>query len=57
VFRWEFSPGSAFYLVWTQDRTDFEDTADLNFGRSSQRLLDAQADNIFLVKLTYYLNR
>jgi Domain of unknown function (DUF5916)/Carbohydrate family 9 binding domain-like len=57
VFRWEYRPGSAFYLVWTQLRTDDESTPDLRFGPSSHRLGQAPADNIFLAKLTYYLNR
>jgi hypothetical protein len=57
VFRWEYMPGSAFYLVWTQQRTDDESIPDLKPGPSFRRLADARADNIFLAKLTYYLNR
>ena len=55
--RWEYSPGSTLFLVWTQDRTDSRTRGEFRFGPSSRRLLDAQADNIFLVKLTYYLNK
>jgi hypothetical protein len=43
------------YLVWTQSREDFEPGGDLRFGPSTRRLLDAPADDILLVKLTYYL--
>ena len=56
VFRWEYRPGSAFFLVWTQQRTDFEDVGEFRFGPNSSRLFDAQADNIFLTKVSYYFN-
>ena len=56
VFRWEYLPGSALFLVWTQERTDEQDMGNFNFGPSSRRLFDADADNIFLAKLSYYFN-
>jgi hypothetical protein len=56
VVRWEYRPGSVLYFVWTQERTDFEPRGDLRFGPSTRRLFDAQANDIFLVKATYYLN-
>ena len=55
VLRWEYRPGSVLYLVWTQERTDYEELGDLRFGPSTRRLLDARANDIFLVKATYYL--
>ncbi len=57
VFRWEYLPGSAFYLVWTQLRNDDQSIPDLEPGHSWRRLITADADNVFLAKLTYYLNR
>jgi hypothetical protein len=57
VFRWEYMPGSTFFLVWTQERTDFDPVADFDLGPSMRRLVDADADNIFLAKVTYYLSR
>ena len=56
VLRWEYRPGSVLYLVWTQQRTDAEASGDLRFGPSTRRLLDAHANDIFLVKATYYLD-
>jgi hypothetical protein len=56
VLRWEYRPGSVLYFVWTQDRSDRQDFGDLNFGPSMRRLFDAQANDIFLVKATYYLD-
>jgi hypothetical protein len=55
VLRWEYRPGSALFLVWTQERTDDELFASPEFRHSFRRLLAAQPDDIFLVKLTYYL--
>jgi hypothetical protein len=56
VLRWEYRPGSVLYLVWTQERTDFEPLGELRFGPSTRRLLDAAANDVFMVKATYYLD-
>jgi hypothetical protein len=56
VLRWEYRPGSALYFVWTQERTSQEDTGDLSLGPSTRRLLDAPANDIFLVKATYHFS-
>ena len=50
-------PGSAFYLVWTQKRTDDESIPAFEFGPSFRRLVKAGANDIFLAKVTYYLGR
>jgi hypothetical protein len=54
VLRWEYLPGSTLYLVWTQSRADQEETGSFQFRRSFRRMLDAQPDNIFMIKLTYW---
>jgi hypothetical protein len=54
VLRWEYSPGSTLYFVWTQSRSDYENLGDFRFHRSLDRLVDARPDNIFLVKATYW---
>jgi hypothetical protein len=56
VLRWEFVPGSIVYFVWTQTRSDDEEIGKFRLGRSFNRLLDTQADNIFMVKFTYWFN-
>ena len=58
VLRWEYMPGSVFYLVWTQNRSDdvLED-GEFHFRSSVNRLLTAPGDNIVMAKLTYYLAR
>ena len=57
VFRWEYNPGSTIYLVWTQDRTDQSNQGDFDFARDRDALKLAHPDNIFLVKLSYWLGR
>ena len=56
VLRWEYTPGSRFYLVWTQNMSDFSQNSTFDPGQSFSTLIaDRPADNIFLVKVTYWL--
>lgn len=55
VLRWEFRPGSTVYLVWTQSREASGPSGELDFGSDLRALRSAQPDNIFLVKLSYWL--
>lgn len=57
VLRWEYRPGSVLYLVWTQRRALDDEFGDFRFGDSVSRLFDAKADNVFMIKLTYWLSR
>ena len=57
VFRWEWKPGSTLFLVWTQNRVDFQYPGHISTGRDLGALLGAPADNVFLVKTTYWFNR
>jgi len=54
VLRWEYLPGSALYVVWTQSRSDNEDIGEFQFTRSFRRLWQTRPDNIFMVKMTYW---
>lgn len=54
VFRWEYTPGSAFYFVWTQERVGYEPNGDFNFTNDLNELAKAPMSNLFLAKLTYY---
>ncbi|HYX82738.1 MAG TPA: DUF5916 domain-containing protein, partial [Gemmatimonadales bacterium] len=56
VLRWEYMPGSTLYLVWTQSRQDYESIGQFRFGPSLGRMVRAPADNIFMVKVTYWWN-
>jgi hypothetical protein len=58
VFRWEYTPGSVLYVVWSQDRqrtADIEGTA--GFGGDVRDLFNLPPDNTFLIKVSYWLNR
>lgn len=55
VFRWEYLPGSILYFVWTQDRNATDPFGDLDFGRDLDALTGAVTDNVFLIKMTYWL--
>lgn len=54
VLRWEYLPGSALYLVWTQSRQDVDPSGQFQFGNSMNRLFEVKPDNIFMLKLTYW---
>jgi uncharacterized protein DUF5916/cellulose/xylan binding protein with CBM9 domain len=58
VLRWEYRPGSTLFLVWTRTSSDFaQGVGDFRFSRDTDALFGAKADNIFLIKLNYWLNR
>lgn len=56
VLRWEWRPGSTMYLAWQQTRSDFAPIGDFEFRRDFDNVFGARPDNIFLVKLSYWLN-
>ncbi|MGD0037841.1 MAG: DUF5916 domain-containing protein, partial [Bacteroidota bacterium] len=55
VLRWEYMPGSTLFLVWTQSRSDDVVDGTFNMGNSFDRLGSSKPDNIFMLKLTYWI--
>ncbi len=55
VLRWEWRPGSTLFLVWQQSRSDYYDDGDFDLTRDSDRMFGGRADNIFMVKGTYWI--
>ncbi len=55
VLRWEFRPGSALFLVWQQSRRDRRDIGSFKLGRDLETLWDLDAENIFILKVDYWL--
>lgn len=53
VLRWEFKPGSALFLVWSQDRTDSFDFGRFHLGRDMGELFGISPGNVFLVKVSH----
>ena len=62
VFRWEWRPGSTLFLVWQQSMESESGTADgqgagdFDFGHDAGELFRIRPDNIFQVKVSYWLN-
>ena len=56
VLRWEYRPGSALFVVWQQGRDEFAQEGLFNFGHDFGRALDAPATNLFLIKISHWLN-
>jgi hypothetical protein len=55
IFRWEFRPGSTLYAVWTEQREDEDFPGDFNARRDLARLFSASANDVFLLKITYWI--
>jgi hypothetical protein len=56
VLRWEYTPGSTVYLVWSQSRTGDNMMGDFSFGRDFRDLFRIKPHNVFLIKFTYRFN-
>jgi hypothetical protein len=56
ILRWEFRPGSALFLVWTQGRIDdpLKDGR-VSLSRDASDLFAADSENVLLAKVTYWL--
>jgi len=53
VARWEYRPGSVFYLVWSQGRSGYNEYGDLDLNRDFKDLYQVFPHNVFLVKFSY----
>jgi len=53
VLRWEFVPGSTFFLVWSQGKNSTSGNGAFNLGSNLEQLMKTRANNIFLVKFSY----
>jgi hypothetical protein len=64
VLRWEWQPGSTVFVVWQQRRSGALDCGDsiscrngrFDFGRDARALFNEPPENVFQIKLTYWLN-
>jgi hypothetical protein len=57
VLRWEFRPGSTLYLVWTRNGSDTQNPGIFDFNRDIKNLFQADADNVFALKVTYWFGK
>ena len=56
VIRWEYSPGSSVYLVWSQSRSYYTDTGQMDYFHNLGDLFNGKNDiphNVFLIKFSY----
>ncbi|MGD2069905.1 MAG: DUF5916 domain-containing protein [Gemmatimonadota bacterium] len=56
VLRWEYRPGSTLYVVWSQGRNQYLEDGRFDFGRGMDGLFGAHPDDIFMLKLSYWIN-
>jgi len=56
VLRWEYKPGSALFVVWQQGREDVLSTGLFRFGRDFSGMFGVPSRNVFLVKMSYWIN-
>jgi hypothetical protein len=57
VLRWEYSPGSTLFLVWSQTRSGYENAGNFNFSNDFEGLFEEKPYDVFLIKLSYRLGR
>jgi hypothetical protein len=57
VLRWEYRPGSTLFFVWQQNRSGDLLRGNLDFGRDFSGIFNEPAENVFLIKATYWLGR
>ena len=56
VIRWEYSPGSTIYLVWSQSRTGYEGVGDFSFRHDMRDLFHVYPHDVFLIKLNRWFS-
>jgi hypothetical protein len=56
VLRWEYHPGSTLFVVWTRSsQIPTLPRGDIQFSDDASALFQGPSENIFLVKMTYWL--
>ena len=62
VLRWEWRAGSTMYLVWQQSREENitglgeDEIGQVDFGPEARALFGIKPDNVFAIKVNYWLN-
>jgi hypothetical protein len=57
IFRWEWRPGSAIYVVWTEQRQDDAYPGQFQLGRDLGSTFSAPANDVLMFKLAYWFQR
>ncbi|NOZ36362.1 MAG: carbohydrate binding family 9 domain-containing protein [Chlorobi bacterium] len=53
VLRWEYKPGSLFYFVWSQNRTDAVSDGTFHLNQSIKEMFKISPFDVFLIKFSY----
>ncbi len=56
VLRWEYRPGSTLFFVWTTSCSAFSGDPRFSAGDDVQHLCQGPSDNVFAVKMNYWLS-
>ncbi|MCU0277176.1 MAG: carbohydrate binding family 9 domain-containing protein, partial [Acidobacteria bacterium] len=56
VLRWEYRPGAALFVVWSQGRGDNTGRDEFDLGAGFRDLMRLPSTNVFLIKFTYNFN-
>jgi hypothetical protein len=56
VIRWEYSPGSTLFLVWSQGRTSTASNGSFSYGKDMKDLFGTVPHNVFLLKFSYWFS-
>jgi hypothetical protein len=56
VLRWEYKTGSAFYFVWTNTSSSYENKYNSSITRSFKNISNVKAQNAFMVKFSYWFS-
>jgi hypothetical protein len=55
VLRWEYRPGSTIFVVWTRSGSSSLSRGRIDFGDDAGSLFQGPSENIFLVKVNYWI--
>lgn len=56
VLRWEYRSGSTLFVVWSQGRQHMDPIGAFNLSSDISTLFDTPPENVFMLKLNYWLN-
>ena len=57
VMRWEYKPGSTLFAVWDLSQSDFSRPGQFSALRDLGSAFGADANHVFMIKASYWLNR
>jgi hypothetical protein len=56
VFRWEYRPGSQLYMVWSNERTNYQMPGKNSISDAIGNTKDVFPNNLFLIKFNYWFS-